>query len=195
MIEWLGAILVQDIFWEEIVWLSKHLLPLNQGMQDLSLTVSIGLCALEKFPKRQPKCFLWRNITKCLAGKTDRQLLCGHFKNLDLPWFSFLFSFLLSLFLFFIFMATLVAYGSSQAGGWIGASAGIYTTALATWDPSWIFHLCDSLWYRQILNPLSEARDQTFSQRLHQVLNSLSYNENSYLDFQLSFIQLIICIN
>ena len=34
-----------------------------------------------------------------------------------------------------------------------------YTTATATPDPSGIFHLHHSLWQRQILNPLREARD------------------------------------
>ena len=36
-----------------------------------------------------------------------------------------------------------------------------YTTATATPDPSLICHLHHSSWQRQILNPLSEARDQT----------------------------------
>ena len=36
-----------------------------------------------------------------------------------------------------------------------------YTTAIATWDPSRICDLHHSLWQHQILNPLSEARDQT----------------------------------
>ena len=37
-----------------------------------------------------------------------------------------------------------------------------YITATATPDPSWICDLHHSLWQCGILNPLSEARDQTF---------------------------------
>ena len=36
-----------------------------------------------------------------------------------------------------------------------------YGTATATPDLSHICHLCRSLWQRQILNPLSEAKDRT----------------------------------
>ena len=36
-----------------------------------------------------------------------------------------------------------------------------YTTATATQDPSCICNLHHSSWQRQILNPLSEARDRT----------------------------------
>ena len=36
-----------------------------------------------------------------------------------------------------------------------------YTTATAMPDPSHICNLGSSLWQHQILNPLSEARDQT----------------------------------
>ena len=36
-----------------------------------------------------------------------------------------------------------------------------YTTATATWDPSRVYSLHHSSWQRWILNPLSEARDQT----------------------------------
>ena len=54
-------------------------------------------------------------------------------------------------------MAAPVAYGSSQAGGQIGAAGG--ATATATLDLS---HICDlhfSLWQCWILNPPREARD------------------------------------
>ena len=63
------------------------------------------------------------------------------------------------LFLFF-FRATPAAYGNSQARGQIRAAAA-YTTATAKPDLS---HTCDlyhRLWQHWILNPLSEARDQT----------------------------------
>ena len=62
---------------------------------------------------------------------------------------------------FFLFMATPVAYGSSQARGRIGATAEAYTTATATPDLSIICDLHCSLEQGQILNPLSKARDGT----------------------------------
>ena len=60
------------------------------------------------------------------------------------------------LFLFFFFRATLLAYGSSWARGQIGAAA-----ATATPDLSFICDLNHNAWQHGILNPLSEARDQT----------------------------------
>ena len=62
---------------------------------------------------------------------------------------------------FFLFRVTPAAYGSSQARGQIRAVAEAYTTAMATWDPSHIVDLCLSLQKCQILNPLSQARNQT----------------------------------
>ena len=56
-----------------------------------------------------------------------------------------------------LFGATPAAYGSSQARSWIGAVA----TATATPDLSCICNLHHGSWQRQILNPLSEARDRT----------------------------------
>ena len=57
-----------------------------------------------------------------------------------------------------------------------------YPTATATPDPS---HICDlhySLWQCQILNPLSEVRDPTWSsQTLCQVPNLPSHNGNSWI--------------
>jgi len=54
-----------------------------------------------------------------------------------------------------------VAYISSQARGPIAAAAVAYTTATAILDPSCICDLHHSSRQRWILNPLSEARDQT----------------------------------
>ena len=65
------------------------------------------------------------------------------------------------IFFFFLFRAAPVALGDSQSGGGIGAAAEDYTTATATTDLRCICDLCHSLWQHQILNPLSEARDQT----------------------------------
>ena len=63
-------------------------------------------------------------------------------------------------FFFWLFRATLAAYGSSQARGWIRAAAAYaYATAMPN-----LSRLCDlhhSSWQCQILNPLSEARDWT----------------------------------
>ena len=56
----------------------------------------------------------------------------------------------------------------------------VYTTATATPDQSYVCDLHHSLWQHQILNPLSEARDQTLIlMDTSQVLNLLSHNGNS----------------
>ena len=60
----------------------------------------------------------------------------------------------------FLFMATPTACGSSQARSQIGAAPEAYATAVATLDPSHFHNLPHSLQQRQILNPLSDARDQ-----------------------------------
>ena len=68
-------------------------------------------------------------------------------------------------------MAAPVAYGSSQARCWTGAAAGACATATTTPDLSHIAY------DHQILNPLSEARDQTcILMDISQVLNLLSHN-------------------
>ena len=54
-----------------------------------------------------------------------------------------------------------MAHGSSHVRGQIRATAVAYIPDTATWDPSHIWNLCRGLQQRQILNPLSEARDQT----------------------------------
>ena len=58
-------------------------------------------------------------------------------------------------------MTTPVAYGSSWGRGQIRAAAEAYTTAKAISDLSRIWDLGCSLWQYQILNLLSEAKDQT----------------------------------
>ena len=63
--------------------------------------------------------------------------------------------------LFFLFLATPMAYGSSRARGQIRAAAEAYTTAMATTDPNHISDLHHSLQHHQILNSLSEAKDGT----------------------------------
>ena len=70
----------------------------------------------------------------------------------DLP---FLFSF------FFSFLLFLVAHGSSQARVWMGAAAASLHHSPATQDLSPDFDLHHGSRQRWILNPLSEARDQT----------------------------------
>ena len=55
-----------------------------------------------------------------------------------------------------------------------------YARATALQDPSHICDLHHSLRQSQILNPLSEARDQTYIlMDTSQVLNPLSHNRNS----------------
>ena len=61
----------------------------------------------------------------------------------------------------FPFMATPGAHGSSWTRSQVGAAAGAYTTATVTLDLSPICNLHQSLQQLRILNPLSEARDQT----------------------------------
>ena len=52
-----------------------------------------------------------------------------------------------------------------------------YTTAIAMPEPSHICDLCHSLQQCQILNPLTEARDQTHSvMNTSQILDPLSHN-------------------
>ena len=55
-----------------------------------------------------------------------------------------------------------------------------YATDMATLDPSCICNLCSSLQQCWILNPLSEARDQTRG-----VLNLMSHNGNSLEEFSI----------
>ena len=68
-------------------------------------------------------------------------------------------SFYFSFFLFCFFRVTPVAYGSSQARGWIRAIAAGLPTATAMWDPRRICNLHHSSGHCQILNPLNEAGD------------------------------------
>ena len=72
--------------------------------------------------------------------------------------FTFFFFFLV----FFVFSrAAPMAYGSFQARDQIGNTVLTYTTATATQDLSHVCELHHSSRQCQILNPLSEARDQT----------------------------------
>ena len=69
---------------------------------------------------------------------------------------------LLRLYPLFFFRAATEAYGSSQARGWISElQLPAYTTAIATQDLSLVCDWHHSSQQRWILNPLSEARDQT----------------------------------
>ena len=105
----------------------------------------------------------------------QQQLLKVHL----LRWYSAK-NFLSFFFFSFIFRATPVAYGSSWAKWWIRAAVETYATATAMPDLSCICGLCHSFWQCWILNPLSEARDQTWPSRtLCRVLNPLSHNRNS----------------
>ena len=66
-----------------------------------------------------------------------------------------------------------------------------YVKATATPDLSCIFNLQRSLWQYQILNSLSEARDQTYIlMDTSQVLNPLSHHGNSHISF---FLICLLC--
>ena len=66
-------------------------------------------------------------------------------------------------FFLFLFRDASVIYGSSQARGRIrAAAAGLYATAMATWDPSCVCNLHHSSRQCWIFNPLSEAREWTY---------------------------------
>ena len=81
-----------------------------------------------------------------------------HWATTGIPKFSvYLFTYL-----FLLFRAACAAHGGSHARGWIGTAATVaYTTATTMPDPSHICNLHHSSWQHCILNPLSEARDQT----------------------------------
>ena len=68
-------------------------------------------------------------------------------------------------FFFFFFFSFLGPHLWHMEVPWLGvesAAPEACATTTATLDLSLICHLCHSLWQRQILNPLSEARGQTF---------------------------------
>ena len=67
----------------------------------------------------------------------------------------------LGIFFFFLFGAEPAAYESSQARVKLELQLLTYTTATATLEPCHICTLCHISWQHWILNPLSEARDQT----------------------------------
>ena len=68
------------------------------------------------------------------------------------------------------------AYGSSKARSQIGAAAETYATATATPDVNHIWDLCCSLGQSWILNPLSQARDQTHILTETMSIRSTTYN-------------------
>ena len=69
--------------------------------------------------------------------------------------------FILWIFFFFLFRATLTAYGGSQARRQIGATVASLHHSHSNVGSSHISDLHRSSRWCQILNPLSEARDQT----------------------------------
>ena len=69
--------------------------------------------------------------------------------------------FILFILFYLLFRATLIAYGSSWLGVDLELQLPAYTTVTATWDLGHISDLHRSSQQGQILNPLSEAKDQT----------------------------------
>ena len=98
-----------------------------------------------------------------IPEKASLSLLCAPLRG-TFPLFSVIPGFLLffTFFLFFFFFrATPKAYGNSQARGWNQSCSCWPTPATATQDPSGIFDLHHSSQQCGILNPLSQAGDQT----------------------------------
>ena len=79
----------------------------------------------------------------------------------DLPSTSLIFLLQLFIYLFLLFRATPTACGIPRLGVESELHQPAYTTATTMWDLSRICDLHHSAWQRQILNPLSKARDQT----------------------------------
>ena len=75
--------------------------------------------------------------------------------------FEGFFCFFFLLFVFLPFRAALMAYGGSRLGVQSELQLLAYARATATPDPSHVCNLHHGSRQRQILNPLSEARDQT----------------------------------
>ena len=83
-----------------------------------------------------------------------------------------------------LFRAAPVAYGGSQARGWIRAAAAGLSHSLSNSGSEPCSDLHHSSWQCWILNPLNEARDQTHNLvDITQVHNPLSHNRNSLLSF------------
>ena len=85
----------------------------------------------------------------------------GCWEEVELGW-AFFSSFSFFLFFFFcLFRVTPAAYGSSQARGWIRATAASLPAVIATSDLSCICNPHHSSRQCQILNPVNKARDLT----------------------------------
>ena len=74
--------------------------------------------------------------------------------------FSFVFSSLFFVYLFFFFLGP-QHMEVPRLGVWLQLRLLVYTTATARPDPSHVFDLHHSSWQRCILDPLSKARDRT----------------------------------
>ena len=78
---------------------------------------------------------------------------------------------------FFLIMAALMAYGSSQVRGWPKFQLPAYATAIATLGPSFI---CDA---GSLIHGARPGIEPATSWRLCQVFNLLSQNRHSYKYF------------
>ena len=76
--------------------------------------------------------------------------------------YSYVFLSHFSFFFFFLFIAASLAYDIPRLGVRLELQLPAYTTATATPDLSHLCDLCCSSWWQcRVINPLSEARDQT----------------------------------
>ena len=120
-----------------------------------------------------PKTFYEATIT--LIPKPDKETTKKDYRPISFSFFLFFF-----LFVFLSFRATPAAHRGSGLRVKSKLQPLAYATAIAMWDLSHVCNLHHSSQQCQILNPLSEARDQTHilmdARWVHQ---PLSHNGNS----------------
>ena len=127
---------------------SYHLRP-PHPLSSSEETETLPYCVKFPSPWKSQALDLCRSVSEAAVEAKSH-----HFPSLC-PVFIFILFYLFTLFIYLcLFRATPIAYGNSQARGRTRAVAALtYATARATPDPS--------LRHRQILNPLSHARNQT----------------------------------
>ena len=140
-----------------MIFLSSHL-PVSSLFHSSCFLFYGCTCSIWKFPG-------WGQIGVAAAG-----LRHSHSNARSEPclqpncssWQRWILIFLIYFILFLVFCLFRAAYGGSQTRGRIGAVASSPHHTTAVQDPSCICNLHHSSKQRQILNPLSGARDWTW---------------------------------